>query len=502
MQYIPVIDLFAGPGGLGEGFSVFAQNPGFKIALSVEKELFAHQTLQLRAFFRQFPKGQAPDEYYDFLRGQISKQTLFKKFPKQFNQASLEAMYDELGGKNQTEIDNRIAKILKGTKTWILIGGPPCQAYSLVGRSRNKGNENYEQDPRHILYREYLRVIEYFRPPLFIMENVKGILSSKLNGTHIIHRIIKDLKAHNYNIYSFVRPSSTDLFNECEQNPASYVIQCEKYRIPQARHRLILLGIRRDCNGVQIKSLQSHKAVKIRSVLDDLPKVRSGLSKNDSKEVWYNAVTGIEGASWLEDRKVSDELRDKILNKIAYVTKPQKDRGSEFIESDKLPIELEDWFYDPRIGGVCNHTTRGHIEMDLHRYFFASCFAEVENRSPVLADFPEKLLPKHKNAKAAIADGSLFSDRFRVQLADRPSTTVTSHISKDGHYYIHYDPTQCRSLTVREAARLQTFPDNYFFCGPRTAQYQQVGNAVPPYLAYQIADIVWDILKQSGLLKK
>jgi DNA (cytosine-5)-methyltransferase 1 len=149
---------------------------------------------------------------------------------------------------------------------------------------------------------------------------------------------------------------------------------------------------------------------------------------------------------------------------------------------------------DRRLGGVCNHETRGHIAEDLRRYFYAAVFAAVSNppRSPLLQDFPGSLLPDHKNVGEALKT-TKFNDRFRVQLADRPSTTVVSHISKDGHYYIHYDPSQCRSLTVREAARLQTFPDNYFFEGPRTEQYHQVGNAVPPLLARQIAEIVADL---------
>ena len=150
---------------------------------------------------------------------------------------------------------------------------------------------------------------------------------------------------------------------------------------------------------------------------------------------------------------------------------------------------------DINLNGVCNHESRTHISEDLRRYFFAAVFARMHKRSPNLNDFPKELLPKHKNIKTKV-DETIFNDRFRVQVEGKPSTTVVSHISKDWHYYIHYDPLQCRSLTVREAARLQTFPDNYFFEGTRTQQYHQVGNAVPPLLARQIAEIVHDTLQK------
>ncbi|MBE7539556.1 MAG: DNA cytosine methyltransferase [Opitutaceae bacterium] len=156
--------------------------------------------------------------------------------------------------------------------------------------------------------------------------------------------------------------------------------------------------------------------------------------------------------------------------------------------------KLSSWLDGSVVGGVLNHNSRGHMASDLRRYFFWSAYAAVHERSPSLADVPHYLRPNHENVKGDAKDIP-FADRFRVQLSGRPSTTITCHIAKDGHYYIHHDPSQCRSLSVREGARLQTFPDTYFFEGPVTEQYKQVGNAVPPYLAKQIGGLVADILR-------
>lgn len=162
------------------------------------------------------------------------------------------------------------------------------------------------------------------------------------------------------------------------------------------------------------------------------------------------------------------------------------------------PDTLKNWYVDPQLLNPLNHLPRAHMADDLTRYLFVSAFGRVNGKSPVLQDFPSELLPKHKNVKLPGAKGDqAFADRFKVQLRDKPASTVTCHIAKDGHYFIHYDISQCRSLTVREAARLQTFPDNYFFEGNQTEPYHQVGNAVPPFLAAQLADIVFSLFRET-----
>jgi DNA (cytosine-5)-methyltransferase 1 len=521
---IPVIDLFAGPGGLGEGFSAFraAGKKRFRVVLSIEKNSWARETLRLRSFFRQFPSA-VPDDYYQLLRGQITLDELYLRYPKEASQADEEAWLAELGNpekNSSSEIDERIQKALDGSSNWVLIGGPPCQAYSLVGRSRMaREPEKLEKDPRHFLYKEYLRILAVHRPPVFVMENVKGILSSKVEGSLIIDRILADLrepcesygfqaeskprKKAAYDLFPFAHygnsPFTGSLFEELESNPSGYIICAEKHGIPQARHRLILLGIRSDLKTPPTALPVTTKCISMWKAIQDLPKLRSKLSKEeDSGEDWISAIKQVGDVKGLSPDGIDLDVWE-ILKKLRRQLNSALTPGGEFIFGDVDPVWQHAWFHDSRLRGACNHSTRGHIASDLWRYFYAACFAKVRHRSPLLTDFPVHLLPKHKNATHVHDDDEVdFADRFRVQVKSRPSTTVTAHIAKDGHYFIHPDPLQCRSLTVREAARLQTFPDNYFFLGPRTSQYQQVGNAVPPLLAKQLANVVHRLVPRSA----
>jgi DNA (cytosine-5)-methyltransferase 1 len=498
-ETIPIIDIFAGPGGLGEGFSAY-EGGGlrFAIALSIEKDETAHKTLELRSFFRQFDNP--PDEYYQYVSGVISRSELFSRFPEQSREARSEAWCAELGSKHFPNelIDQRIKAALKGSQDWILIGGPPCQAYSLVGRSRMiSTHPDFEKDHRHVLYREYLRIIEKHKPQMFVMENVKGLLTSKYDGELIFEKIRRDLtypwgtnNADGYDIYSLcVNGKDPELLQ-----PEEFIIRSENYGIPQARHRLILLGIRKKSGLIAPKILQALKGqMHVHEAIGDLPILRSRLSTEDNYKKWKSAqkkLITIAKRNKSFSQKFKSLISSSVKKEIADFS------GALFIEAKASPASLKKWYKDGRLPGILNHEARSHMESDLGRYLFAACFTKLNDRSPKLTEYPRALLPNHKNARDR-KNIKVFADRFRVQRWNAPATTIVSHIAKDGHYYIHPDPTQCRSLTVREAARLQTFPDNYFFEGNRTSQYTQVGNAVPPFLAFQIAKIVADVIEAS-----
>jgi DNA (cytosine-5)-methyltransferase 1 len=507
-----LVDLFAGPGGLAEGLSAVVDSDGnrvFQIELSVEKERAAHATLLLRTFLRQFG-AQYPSEYYAFLKKGLPEPDWQKLYPEQWKAAENHALQLELGlPETEAVLFERIDRLRSrfGSNT-VLIGGPPCQAYSLVGRARNKGIATYvaEEDPKHLLYENYIRILSRLRPAAFVMENVKGMLSSTLNSELIFKRISQDLRqaGDGYTLIALSPRGRGGLDLAADSlHPSDFIVRGEDFGLPQARHRVIIIGIRKgdfDPNPVFKAGLllaPSRSQVTVQDVLGGMPYLRSGLSQSDSPQQWAEALkdaakTVSKAISFLPYKEKA-LFRERIEECVTGLSEAKLAWGRTALRPAGIgvscPRPLRKWILDSQLDVLPNNETRAHMKADLARYLFASVYADLMHTSPRAADFPEALAPDHKNWNSG-----KFIDRFRVQLAESPSTTVTSHISKDGHYFIHYDPEQCRSLTVREAARLQTFPDNYLFKGNRTEQYIQVGNAVPPYLAKQIGEAVFKLL--------
>jgi DNA (cytosine-5)-methyltransferase 1 len=510
-----VVDLFAGPGGLAEGFSAVTDQNGqfpFEIVLSVEKEESAHSTLLLRTFLRQFGR-KYPEEYYTFLRQGTAEPDWPALYPAEWENANREALRLELGPpENEATLSKKIQEIHRkyGNRT-ILIGGPPCQAYSLVGRARNSGIASYvpEKDPKHTLYKNYIKVLTDLCPAAFVMENVTGMLSSSLNKTYIFDRILHDLQnaGGGYHLLALAprHGRQSDLFG-VKMDPRDFILCAEEFGLPQARHRVIVVGVRQDLAAKLESSAASSlltpwsAKASVKDVLHGMPKLRSGLSRNDSTDTWIQTMKDAAEVVCKAVAILPAADRALFRQRVNECANPTK-RSSKIWPrtamrparvSSKCSPSLSNWLLDPHLGVLPNNETRCHMPSDFARYLFAAVYAEIQRVSPKSIDFPESLIPDHRSW-----DSGGFADRFRVQLWDQPSTTVTSHISKDGHYFIHPDPEQCRSLTVREAARLQTFPDNYLFKGTRTQQFIQVGNAVPPFLAKQIGDAVFLLLKRS-----
>ena len=641
---IQIIDLFAGPGGLGEGFSNCENSP-FEIGMSVEKEKNAHSTLTLRSFYRKLKDKSLYIKYVS----STDKNTK-NKIKKEIEQTRewKEALYETmetphaLGNSNifekwqngekpstedfeektqeQLEINERIEEIckltgrnkfkrLKNCEPLIVIGGPPCQAYSTIGRGRRAGIEDHNQDhdQRFFLYKEYAEVIEKARPDLFVMENVAGIGSAKLaNGSKIFPEIIKRLEylkedpdlhdKKKYHIYSLTIDKAN--FIGTDQNPSDkdFLINAIDYGVPQARKRVILLGINAEHD--QDKSLpwvmnpdNYPSAPSIGEVIGSLPAIRSSISNQvrsstasresenpieNTDENW-NAIRtesintirrivsrrgavkrGIEDIIYWElmsaklenarkkipMREISLDLvegipltkfqESKILQKAPKYekiitniyqkikalidtldTNKTPNTGSDFFTKSRIKkvinsknkeryVELESWLAKD-FPGTMNHCAKQHMPEDMTRYMFSALWTDAQKQSPAPATEPSpspttKYFPRELAAQHKSWYSKNFQDRFRAYPSTYRAKTITSHMHKDGHANIHYDPSQMRSLTVREAARIQTFPDDYYFEGGQSAQYLQVGNAVPPFLAKQIAEHVLEIMKRKGII--
>lgn len=505
-----IVDLFSGPGGLGEGFCAYREGGRrlFEIDVSIEKDPVAHGTLRLRAFLRQFDND-SPPEYIDFMNEGGDEPDWAELYPHEWALAEQETLNLTLGEpETAAALDKRIAEIRKrrGDRI-VLIGGPPCQAYSLAGRGRKPSELGYvaHDENRHLLYQEYINVLRKLRPAAFVMENVKGMLSSSIEKRKVFDLVTEDLRsgggAAEYELFPLT--GSTDLHGHAQ--PKDFVVAAEDHGVPQARHRVIIVGLRRDLisdmDEFEPPRLDSvARRTTVRDVLSAMPPLRSGISARggfaDDVMSWKRTVAhgaskiaamshGLEGEAAAKfEKAISDVDRSK---KIAVEKRKGATGGTLFPAT--CPEDLRAWLEDGRLTRLSLHETRGHMAGDLERYLFAACRAIATGSSPKAADFPDELAPQHDNWKSG-----KFNDRFRVQPWDLPSSTVTCHLSKDGHYFIHPDPAQCRSMTVREAARLQTFPDNYHFKGNRTQQYIQVGNAVPPFLAWKIAAALHQVL--------
>lgn len=501
---VAIVDLFSGPGGLAEGFVPLVrskQDYPFHLELSVDSDPIACSTLRLRSFLRKtWPN--VPSEYYQFLNEPAFTEPNWSAlFPDEWELACRETRCLELGTSRAKEyLQQKLPDLRKvyGGNT-MLLGGPPCQSYSLVGRARNAGNPRYEasKDGRHSLYLEFCSALTLLQPAIAILENVRGLISAKHDGQLVFPKIMESLSnaggRQRYQLFT-LNPDAPRVSWRDGLIPSDFLVRAEKHGVPQARHRVFVVCIRKDLAKSLPSELLPRLAVdkpnvSLQDVIGNMPILRSKLSRGDSAEVWRNVVR----QSCRKLKEHCPPMNAKQTRRFHWVLdNAMKSTENRVLASegkiggvslsDSCPKELRHWLVDRSLRRLPNNETRGHLQEDITRYLFAAVFSYTFKKSPIDADFPKILVPKH-----ASWNSGKFSDRFRVQLSKQPSTTITSHISKDGHYYIHPDPKQCRALTVREAARLQTFPDNYFFQGARTQQYVQVGNAVPPYLAYQIA---------------
>ncbi|MBL7086714.1 MAG: DNA cytosine methyltransferase [Candidatus Cloacimonetes bacterium] len=436
---LSVIDLFAGCGGLSEGF----REEGFEIVSQLEMDKWACETLKTRQLYYNLKKRGKLYWYNKYLTDKLSKEDLYNKFPNITQIIKKTVIHRTIKEDNIYEIIKNIKKL--SNKIHVLLGGPPCQPYSLAGRSRDPNRK--EKDSRHYLYRYYLKFLEKVKPDFFVYENVPGLFTAKINGESIFHKLLIDFQSLNPS-YKITPP-----LEMLSEKPNSYILNSSDFFVPQSRKRLILIGYReslekRDKDIERIFSLIQEKGVKnknhgcltIDDAIGDLPPLQPG----EGNDGWYMEYPNHDNL-----KKYQISLRKKSP-------------------------------------GVINHKARTHMQSDLERYKFFIEHHKNGNSAATLEDLIAErpdLIPNHKHLDK-------FIDRFKVQWWNRPSSTITAHISKDGHYYIHPEISQCRSFTVREAARCQSFPDNFKFEGPRTDQFRQVGNAVPPKLANVIAKYI------------
>lgn len=429
------IDLFSGAGGLAEGFS----REGFKVAAHIEKEKWMCETLKTRDIYNFLLQNNDLETYFNYLNSGVTyrnfeegREPLYSKYSGLKNIISgasiCKAFGDPAVESDVSDIHEIIANVesaiknVGANKVDVVIGGPPCQAFSVVARhSQNRNQDNIKLN----LYTYYLEILNYFKPKMFVFENVPGIISM-LNGD-VFQQICTEFDKAGYKLLC----SSGDATNN--------IYKATDFGVCQTRRRVILLGVKKEmdvsCPEFSKNRIYDFSDLSTKTAIGDLPSIHAG-DNNDFDLYPYSMSAQNE--------------YQKLMRKNSF--------------------------------GVINHKARSNQTRDLEIYKL-----RINGKCNTYKELPEELKTHKKQ--------DVFEDRFRVHYWDKVPHTIMAHIAKDGHYNIHPDIAQCRSLTVREAARIQSFPDNYKFEGPRTAQYVQVGNAVPPLMAQSIARALKKILK-------
>ena len=435
------VDLFAGCGGISEGF----YQAGFDSVAQIEMNDSACETLRTRHLFHELGRLHRTGLYSDYVSGVKTRDQIFSEHDDIREAVSHRVIQETLGEKTIQSVIGKIRDSMAyhgASKIHVFLGGPPCQPYSIINRARIQ--KNGETSGRNYLYKHYLELMQCFQPDIFIYENVPGLFTATDGGQRIFEKLLDD--------FSRLKPSYEIIppLHDVSKNPHNYILNCSDFGIPQNRKRLILIGYRKDLEGknpgirnIHLKLRQkgirgSKKRIIVRDAISDLPSLNPGEGNN---------------------RFLSNY---PVTNNISSYQKMMR-RSSKW---------------------VLNHFARAHMVSDLYRYRFFIEHYGVTGKGATLKELISQrpdLTPEHKPINL-----DKFVDRFKVQWWSRPSSTITAHLSKDGHYFIHPDIEQCRSFTVREAARCQSFPDNFFFEGPRTEQFRQVGNAVPPLFARAI----------------
>lgn len=405
------IDLFAGAGGLSEGFI----RQGFKPVAHVEMNKHACDTIKTRTTYHWLKENNKANIYYDYLKSEIkNKEELWKNVPVHVINSVINKEISEI---TLAEIFDTIDKELNGGKVDLIIGGPPCQAYSVVGRAR----KDMESDPRNHLYKHYVKFLEKYKPRMFVFENVPGILSAK-NGEYL-DKIFKAVRSAGYEVAI----------------PPKNHLNAKDFGVLQDRKRVIIIGWKKELNlKYPVFDTTENNFQVLKDLFSDLKPLKNG----------QGTLNAVEYAKPTTEYLKQKNIRNGLEFVTQHISRPNNDNDLEIYQ-----IAIEQWNNGKRLN---------------------------------YAELPKRLI-KHSNIDS-------FVNRFQVVNGKGVSHTVVAHIAMDGHYYIHPDIKQIRSISVREAARIQSFPDDYFFEGGRTAAFKQIGNAVPPLMAEEIAKKIKNIL--------